>query len=65
MFLSLLKVSKIDEIFYALFMIESEVIKVNSNDQAINYLIDAISFFSVNNYSNVKRLNVYVYLMFF
>lgn len=42
------KVSKIDEIFNALFAIENEVIKVNSNDQAINYLIDATSFFNVN-----------------
>jgi nuclear pore complex protein Nup133 len=39
------RVSKIEDIFNALYLIENDIIKVNSNDQAINYLIDATNFF--------------------
>lgn len=42
------RVSKIDEIFNALFSIENDVTKNNSNEQAINYLIDTTFFFSVS-----------------
>lgn len=44
---SAFKVSKIDDIFNALYLIENEVIKVNSNEQAINYIIDTCFFFVV------------------
>jgi len=39
------RVSKIEDIFHGLYLIENDVIKVNSNDQAIAYLIDATNFF--------------------
>jgi len=38
------KVSKIQDIFNALYFIENEVIKVNSNEQALNYLLDTTLF---------------------
>ena len=41
------RVSKVHEIFNALFFIENDVIKVNSNEQALNYLIDTTSVFWV------------------
>ncbi len=41
------RVSKIDELFNSLFLVENEVIKVNSNEQAINYIIDTTNFFNV------------------
>lgn len=40
------KVSKIDEIFNSLFCVLNDVIKANSNEQAINYLIDCVSFYN-------------------
>ena len=40
------RVSKIDDIFNALYLIENDVIKNNSNEQAINYLIDTTSFYN-------------------
>jgi len=42
------KISKIQEIFNALFLVENEVIKVNSNEQSISYMIDTTSFLCVN-----------------
>lgn len=41
------KVSRIDEIFNALYLVQNDVIKVNSNEMAINYLVDTTSFFNV------------------
>jgi len=41
------KVSKVQEIFNALYFIENEVIKINSNEQALNYIIDTTVFMSV------------------
>ncbi|CAF0780515.1 unnamed protein product [Brachionus calyciflorus] len=46
------RVSKIDEIFNALFAIENDVIKNNSTEQAINYLIDTTFFFAVSDSFN-------------
>lgn len=40
------KVSKIQEVFNALYYIENEVIKVNSNEQAFAYLTDTTMFLS-------------------
>ena len=42
------KVSKLQEIFNALYFIENEVIKVNSNEQALTYLTDTTMFLSVS-----------------
>jgi hypothetical protein len=39
------RVTRIDDIFSALFFIQSEVIKMNSGEQAINYIIDTTLFF--------------------
>jgi nuclear pore complex protein Nup133 len=39
------RVSKVEDIFNALYTIENETIKVNSNDQAIKYLTDCTQFF--------------------
>ena len=48
------KVSKIQDIFNALFLIQNEVIKVNSNEQSINYLLDTTNFLSVTNKTTFK-----------
>jgi hypothetical protein len=41
------KVSKVHEIFNALYFIENDVIKINSNEQALAYIIDTTIFMSV------------------
>ncbi len=41
--------------FNALFIVENEIIKVNSNEQSINYLIDTTHFFSVNTMNRIFR----------
>lgn len=46
------KVSNVQEIFNALYFIENEVIKVNSNEQALNYLIDTTMFLCVSEKAN-------------
>ena len=40
------RVSRVDDIFDALYQVESEVIKVNSSEQAIAYMLDTIHFFT-------------------
>ena len=51
------KVSCIQEIFNALYFIENEVIKVNSNEQALSYLIDTTMFLCVSKNKSEKKWN--------
>ncbi len=68
------KVSKIQEIFNALYLIENEVIKVNSNEQALNYMLDTTLFLSVcktfakfenNEYEHVLHWFFFCFIIYF
>ena len=56
------KVSRIQDICNAFYFIENEVIKVNSNEQALSYLLDTTLFLSVRSIHNCLVVKCYAIL---